>query len=154
MKYAYFVKRTRCEINDFSIVFSAKTVSWTSFTLRFYQLCGDFLQVIHWQFSRWLRLKIASRRVERDRGPGFTNRHFVPGPRGWLSPALQPTDQLTHWSTEWPTDQPANWLMNWPTDPLTNRLTNQLTKFCIYRRCYLQKIRPESNWSKTNGIHM
>jgi hypothetical protein len=80
MKYAYFVKRTRCEIDDFSIVFSAKTVSWTSFTLRFYQVCGDFLQIIHWQFSRWLRLKIASRRVKRDRGPGFTNHHFGPGP--------------------------------------------------------------------------
>jgi hypothetical protein len=85
------VKHTKCEINNFAIVFSAKTVSWTSFTLRFYQLCGDFLQVIRWQFSRWLRLKIASGRIERDScGPVFTNRHFVPGPvvgsrRPWLS---------------------------------------------------------------------
>jgi hypothetical protein len=90
MKYVYLhairwssssiVKRTKCEINDFSIVFSAKTVSWTSFTLRFYQLFGDFLQVIRWQFSRWLQLKIANGRVERDRLPVFANRHFVPGP--------------------------------------------------------------------------
>jgi hypothetical protein len=90
MKYAYLytirwsllsiVKHTKCEINDFSIVFSAKTISWTSFTLHFYQLCGDFLQVIRWQFSHWLRLKIASGRVERDRGPVLTNHHFVPGP--------------------------------------------------------------------------
>jgi hypothetical protein len=101
MKYAYLypiyirwsllsiVKHTKCEINDFSIVFSAKIVSWTSFTLRFYQLCGAFLQVIRWQFSRWLRLKIASGRVERDRGPVLTNHHFVPGPvvgsrRPWI----------------------------------------------------------------------
>jgi hypothetical protein len=38
------------------------------------------LQVISWQFSRWLRLKIASGRVKRNRGPVFTNCHFVPGP--------------------------------------------------------------------------
>jgi hypothetical protein len=99
MKYAYLhtirsssssiVKRTKCDINDFSVVSSAKTVSWTSFTLRFYQLCGDFLQVIRWQFSRWLRLKIASGRVERNRGPVFTNRRsFCPRASGWLSPAL------------------------------------------------------------------
>jgi hypothetical protein len=89
MKYAYFVKRTRCEIDDFSIVFSAKTVSWTSFTLRFYLLCGDFLQVIHWQFSRWLRLKIASRRVDREgQGARVHQSSFGPGARGWLSPAL------------------------------------------------------------------
>jgi hypothetical protein len=75
------VKRTKCEINDFSIVFSAKTVSWTSIVhIAFLQLCGDFLQAIRRQFSRWLRSKIASRRAERNRGPVFTNCHFVQGP--------------------------------------------------------------------------
>jgi hypothetical protein len=79
-----------CEINDFSIVFSAKTVSWTSFTLRFYQLCGDFLQVILLQFSRWLRFAIKNSQREsreRQRAPVHQS-SFCPWARGWISPAL------------------------------------------------------------------
>jgi hypothetical protein len=75
------VKHTKCEINDFSIIFSAETVSWTSFALCFYQLCSDFLQVIRWRFSRWLRLKIdfgmAMHQRESREGQGACVHQFI-----------------------------------------------------------------------------
>ena len=97
MKYAYLhtirwlswsiAKRTKSEINDFSIVFSTKTVSWTTFTLRFHQLCGNFLQVIRRQFSRWLRQKLVEGEL-RGTPVRVHQSSFCAGGRGWLSAAL------------------------------------------------------------------
>jgi hypothetical protein len=81
MKYA-FLHTIRW--SSWSIVFSAKTVNWTSFTLRFYQLCGDFLQVI----LSLIAIKNSQRKSREGQGACVHQSSFCPGARGWLSPAL------------------------------------------------------------------
>jgi hypothetical protein len=97
MKYAYLytirwsllsiVKHTKCEINDFSIVFSAKTVSSTSFT--FLSVMRRFLVSNSLAILSLIAIKNSQRESREGQGARAHQSSFCPAARGWLSLALE-----------------------------------------------------------------
>ena len=89
------VKRTKCEINDFSIVFSAKTVSWKQLTktvsvhIAFLSVMRRFLASNSLAILMLIAIKNSQRESREGQGGRVHQSSFCPGACGWLSLALK-----------------------------------------------------------------